>query len=173
MRTNAAYRIAPSRSCLTKVYNFHMCIIRNYAQLKRHQQGVGVSFQLCFDKWCIVVVQHFPPSLSYLHSTESVHSRKWKRSLPRPDKIASQHVELRILVAFIQRCVPINRHRTCSFTACNSACSEVQVWTLTLSSRANGLPSRDGPRVRYSCCENAVFSCSYVDNSGTRSGAVR
>ena len=132
-----------------------------------------MSFQLCFDKECIVVVHRFPPSLSYLHSTESSHSGNWKRYLPRLDKIASQHVELRILVAFIQRCVPLYRHRTCSVTAWNSACPEVQVWTLTSSNWANGLRSRDRPRVRYSCCENAVFSYSYVDNSGARSGAVR
>jgi hypothetical protein len=130
LSTNVAYRIAPSRIGLTKLYSYHVCMCVCVYQYTLKLRVLLVCLQLCFDKRkCIVVVHHFPPSLSYQRYTESSHSRNWKRSLPRLDKIASQHVELRILVAFIQRCVPFNRHHTCSFKAWNSACPEVQVWT--------------------------------------------
>jgi hypothetical protein len=121
---------------------------------------------------CIVVVHHFPPSLSYLHSTEISHSGNWKSSLPRLDKIASHHVELRILVAAIQRCVYLYRHRTCSVTAWNWACPEVQVWVLDIKQ----LDERAALPWSTTCSLfllRNLFSCSYVDNSGARSGAVR
>ena len=81
-------------------------------------------------------------------------------SSPYPDQIRLLHstqncVSLSLLSnALCSCCVRRN------VTAWNSACPEVQEWTLTSSSRANRLRACDRPLVRYSYWENVVCTCT-------------